>query len=125
MKKLQKQLRTRQLQLSDKVAIKPKPMDFPTSGTWNTGEGTGHGPDHNQFIPWGKTQKLSHRQILFLLMLSPLGEEEFILFNFQTFVTIKKYYCKHTADFSLFLSFLIIYFFVYVVLCLLQGTRFF
>lgn len=57
MKKLQQQLRTRQLQLSDKVAIKTKPMGFPTSGTWNTGEGTGHGPDHSQLFPGEKLRR--------------------------------------------------------------------
>ena len=46
-KKLQKAIRTRELQLSDKAAIKPKPVDISTSGTWNRGMGTSHGTEHN------------------------------------------------------------------------------
>ena len=60
-------IRTTQLQLLDKVAIKPKPMDISIPGTGNTGEGANHGLECN-------TQKLSHWQTVFSLMLPAPGE---------------------------------------------------
>ena len=36
-------IKTKQLQLLDKVAMKSKPVDISTPGTWNTGERANHG----------------------------------------------------------------------------------
>lgn len=44
-------IRTKQLQLLDKVAIKPKPMDISIPGTGNTGEGADHGLECNAQKP--------------------------------------------------------------------------
>lgn len=52
--------RTRQLQLLDKEAMKPKPMDFSALDTWNSGEGTSHAPEHSHLILRGKAQTLSY-----------------------------------------------------------------
>lgn len=81
--------RTRQLQLLDNEAIKPKRTDFSAPDTWNTGEGTSHAPEHNHFALRGNAQ-LSYWQIPFSLF-PALGEVEFIPFKFQTFINIKKY----------------------------------
>lgn len=52
--------RARQLQLLDKEAMKPKPMDFSALDTWNSGEGTSHAPEHSHLILRGKAQTLSY-----------------------------------------------------------------
>lgn len=60
-------VKTKQLQLLDKVAMKSKAMDISIPSTWNTGERTNHGLECN-------AQKLSHWQALFSLMFPALGE---------------------------------------------------
>lgn len=52
-----KTVRARQLQLLEKMAIKPEPMDISTSGSWNTGEGTSRGSEHNQLAPREKLRR--------------------------------------------------------------------